>query len=381
MCRWCPGPGLAPPDLRGQSVTQDRRNELVLLVPLWILAVIAVLFLLRETSVLLVPIALAGLTSVVLYPLVVRLAHVGLPPALGAGLVLVLILGSIGWMGWVLQDEATQMARDLPRQIRDIRQQMERTTSTGTIDRLRGGFRCLAHFIEGFAQPADAPRPATPVPASTSTDTVQRYVWLGSTSVVNLAGSLAVITFLSYFLLIGAPSLRLRLLALLERSERWIGSEAIDEIVQQVQRFLVVRVVTAIFVGLATWLALRWLDAPAAGVWSVAAAVLNSVPFFGPLIVSIGLGFVGLLAGGFAEALQYAGMALLITSLEGWLITPPLLGQATRMNTLSVFLGLLVWSWLWGVSGTLLAVPLMSVIKAIADRVDALKPVSRLLQP
>jgi predicted PurR-regulated permease PerM len=160
-----------------------------------------------------------------------------------------------------------------------------------------------------------------------------------------------------------------------------VGSEVLDEIAHQVQRFLVVRVVTAMIVGVATWIALSWLGAPAAGLWSAAAAILNSIPFFGPLIVSVGLAAVGLISGGFTEAFQYGGAALVITSIEGWLITPPLLGQATRMNTLAVFFGLLLWSWLWGVWGTLLAVPLLSVIKTIADRVESLRPVSKALAP
>jgi predicted PurR-regulated permease PerM len=370
-------------------VTQDRSNQLLLAVPLWILTVIGLLFLLQAMRVLLVPIALAGLASAVLYPVVARLERLRVPPVLGAALVLLLIVGSIGWMGWALQDEATQMARELPRQIRQVRLQMERTTSSGTLNRLREALDEVRKAAETASQPsmaparAPAPDAGTPAPAGAAagTEAVQRYVWLGSTGAVNLAGSLTVITFLSYFLLIGAHSLRLRLLALLERSDRRIGNEVIDEIVQQVQRFLAVRVITAIIVGVATWLALRWLDAPAAGLWSVAAGVLNSVPFFGPLIVSVGLAAVGLISGGFSEAMQYGGVALVITSIEGWLITPPLLGQAARMNTLAVFVGLLVWSWLWGVWGTLLAVPLMSVVKAVADRVEALKPVSRLLAP
>ena len=363
-------------------MTQDRRNQLVLTVPLWILAVIAALFLLREMRVLLVPIALAALASAVLYPLVSWLEGKRIPPSVGAALILMLILGLIGWIGWGLQDEATQMARELPRQIRQVRLQMERTTSTGTFSRLREALEEVRKTAETASEPTSREEPApAEAPSSTSGDAVQRYVWLGSTGAVNLAGSLVVITFLTYFLLIGAHSMRLRLLALLERSERRIGNEAIDEIVHQVQRFLAVRLVTAIIVGVATWLALRWLGAPAAGVWSVAAGVLKSVPFFGPLIVSVGLAAVGLMSGGFSEAVQYGGVALLITSLEGWLITPPLLGQATRMNTISVFVGLLIWSWLWGIWGTLLAVPLLSVLKAIADRVEVMKPVSRLLAP
>lgn len=132
--------------------------------------------------------------------------------------------------------------------------------------------------------------------------------------------------------------------------------------------------------AVATWLALLAFGAPAPAFWGVSAGVLNSIPYFGPVIVSAGLAIVGLFAGGLTMAVKLAGVALVITSLEGWLLTPPLLGRAARMNTLAVFLGLLVWTWIWGIWGTLLAVPLLSLVKAVSDHVERLEPVSRLLQ-
>jgi len=74
-----------------------------------------------------------------------------------------------------------------------------------------------------------------------------------------------------------------------------------------------------------------------------------------------------------------AGVSLLITTLEGSLLTPMLLSRASAMNQVAVFAGLLFWSWIWGVWGMLLAVPMMMVIKVICDRVDALHPVGHLL--
>ena len=129
----------------------------------------------------------------------------------------------------------------------------------------------------------------------------------------------------------------------------------------------------------ATWISLVLLDAPAPGVWSVAAGVFNWVPYFGPIIVSGGLALVGFVAGGMSMALQISLVALVITSVEGSVLTPLVMGRATRMNTLAVFLSLLFWSWVWGIWGTILAVPLTSVIKAIADHVEPLDWLSDLL--
>lgn len=70
---------------------------------------------------------------------------------------------------------------------------------------------------------------------------------------------------------------------------------------------------------------------------------------------------------------------LAITSVEGWLLEPPLLGKVEHMHVVVVFLGVLLWTWLWGAWGTILAVPMLVVVKSICDHVESLAPVGRQL--
>ena len=74
-----------------------------------------------------------------------------------------------------------------------------------------------------------------------------------------------------------------------------------------------------------------------------------------------------------------AGVSLAITSLEGWLLTPTLMGKVASMNRVAVFVGLLFWSWAWGVWGLLLAVPIMMSIKVFCDHVEELEPIGKFL--
>ena len=100
------------------------------------------------------------------------------------------------------------------------------------------------------------------------------------------------------------------------------------------------------------------------------------------MIISGGLFVIGLVqGGGLAQAVQMSGAAILITSLEGWLLAPALMGKAERMSALAVFLGLLVWTWVWGAWGTVLAVPMLVVIKSVADHVERFRPLGRLMAP
>ena len=78
-------------------------------------------------------------------------------------------------------------------------------------------------------------------------------------------------------------------------------------------------------------------------------------------------------------AATVAGVALVITSLEGFLLTPYMLGRVGRLNHIAIFVSLLFWSWLWGVWGMLLAVPMLMGIKAICDHIEELQPVADFL--
>ena len=74
-----------------------------------------------------------------------------------------------------------------------------------------------------------------------------------------------------------------------------------------------------------------------------------------------------------------AGITLLVTSIDGFLLTPLLTSKFSKMNNLAVFLSLLFWGWLWGALGMLLAVPIMMVIKSICDHIEGLQPIGHLL--
>jgi len=137
---------------------------------------------------------------------------------------------------------------------------------------------------------------------------------------------------------------------------------------------------TSAGVALVTWGALWGLGLQQAALWGLVAGVLNSIPYYGPLLVTAGLSIVGFLQfGTVGMTAAVAGVSLLITTLEGSLLTPMLMGRASAMNQVAIFAGLLFWSWIWGLWGMLLAVPMMMVVKVICDHVESLQPVGHLL--
>ena len=98
---------------------------------------------------------------------------------------------------------------------------------------------------------------------------------------------------------------------------------------------------------------------------------MNLVPFFGPLIVTVVVGAVAFLQfGSVSDASLVAGMTIVITTLEGNFITPQLLSRTSSLNLVAMFVAIAFWSWVWGVAGMLLAIPILMAVKVICDRVE-----------
>ena len=383
------------------------RHQLALLVPLWLLAIVATLFLLREATQLLIPIVLAVLISYMLEPIVAWLARHRLPRLAGTSAVLITLLGLAIWGTYSLRDDAMQAIGTLPEAARRAREMV--TAQTGrepgaSIQRAAEaltGESAAQHSTDrrqqvtgtsGQRQGGREPESATRSPGETgeqhpqdgSSLRVGTLVQRGVGSVFALAGHLMVITFLVFFLLLSGHHVRARVIEIAgpDNERRRTVATIMDDINAQIQRFLLVRLVTAVVVGALTWGVLAWMNVQNAAVWGILAGVFNSIPYFGPIIVSGGLLVVGLVqGGGLSQALQMSVAALVITSLEGWLLTPPLMGKAERMSALAIFLGLLLWTWIWGAWGTILAVPMLVIVKSTADHVPRLKPIGRLLAP
>src|SRR6185436_15871518 len=115
------------------------------------------------------------------------------------------------------------------------------------------------------------------------------------------------------------------------------------------------QILTSVVVGVLTWGALGMLGLHQAALWGLMAGVFNSIPYYGPLLVTGGLSVVGFLQfGTIGMTAAVAGISLVITTLEGSILTPRLMGRVAQMNTVAVFAGLLFWNWIWGVWGILL---------------------------
>jgi predicted PurR-regulated permease PerM len=329
-------------------------------VAMWILAVVATVWFLRAAKALLIPIALAVLVSYALEPVVAWLERHRVHRMVGSAAVLVLVIVAVAAGGYALRRDITEVVEAVPKAAERAREMV------------------TSHLGVDVSQNTEA------APTGTSGQVPPSFLQRAVSAVFAFAGHLVVIVFLVFFLLMSGHRMRDRLVEVIgiNGDRRRTTVTIIDDINAQVQRYLLVLLVTGAIVGVATWLVLLWFGTQHAAMWGLLAGLFNSIPYFGPVIVSGGLLVIGLVQeGGLEDALRMAGASVVITSIEGWLIAPPLMGKVERMSALVVFLGLLLWTWIWGAWGTVLAVPVLVILKSVADHVERLRPVGRLMAP
>jgi predicted PurR-regulated permease PerM len=365
------------PDVLPTSVTDVRS------VSLSIIALGVAIALLKYMGEVFIPIVLGMFTFYALDPLVDRLQRWGVPRALGALLGIFIVVGSVAGVTFVLADDVARVIEGLPAATQKMRAALRANRATaapGTLDRIQKA----AEEIEKAAKEAAGESDSRGVMKVEVTQpfSASDYFWRGSTQAVVLASQGAMILFLAYFLLLSDDLFKRKFVEIIgpTLTRKKLTVEILNEIASQIERFLLVQIFTSAVVGVATGVALWWLGVAQSGLWGLVAGVFNSVPYFGPVIVTAVLSAVAFVQfGDLTMPVVVGAVTLLITSLEGWVLTPMLTGRVAQINTIAVFVGLIFWSWLWGIAGLLLAVPLTLSIKAGCDRIEALQPLGKLL--
>ena len=366
-----------------QSAVRDPQFVDVRSAALTVLAVLATILVLQYAQSMIIPIVLALLVSYALEPIVATLARWRIARPIGAAIVLVAMTVAGGSLLYGLRTEANAIIRELPQAARRLREKME-SDRPSTADAIRQ-VQKAATELEKAANAAAPPPPSTGaqrVQVEPPPFNVSDYFLWGSVGAAAAVGQLVLILFLVYFLLASGDLYRRKMVKIAGPSltKKKITLQILSEIDRQIERFLLVQIFTSTVVAVATWLTFRALGVNQAGVWGVLAGIFNSIPYFGPVLVTAGTAAVGFLQFGNVQmAILVSGASLLITSLEGFLLTPWLTSRASSMNAVAVFIGLLFWGWVWNVWGMLLAVPMLMVIKAICDHVEDFKPIGELL--
>ena len=351
-------------------------------VPTLLIASFVVIYFLHWAKPFLVPLFVGVLISYALSPVVNWVERIHIPRPIAAVVVLAAFIGPTVMLAYAMADDAIELAETLPLSIKKVANAV-RGDGSSTMSKIQQAAKELEEVAKG--EPAEPPRRTarvTTVQVEPSAMKVTDYLWSGSKTALIGLGEALMVTFLVMFLLISGDMFKRKLVKVIGHtlSEKKITVQILDEIDIQIQRYMLVLLVSNVLLGIVTWLTFMALGVEQAGAWGVAAGLLHVIPYFGPSVTAAATALAGFLQfGTLTMAFTVAGSTLVISSLIGIVLTTWLTGRASHMNSASVFISLLFWAWIWGLWGLLLGIPIMVIVKVISDHIEGLAPISELL--
>jgi len=363
-----PAAAAAPPvEQIAAAGTKTTPVQIVLMV----LGTVAFLYFARP---LVLPVFVACMAGMTLKPLIRWSSCCHMPPALSAALVLCFLVAAVGIGFFQLGRPALAWMNEAPQHMTELRQRVLKLFPRAA------RFSAAAAAVNNLGA-TDAEKAAE----QKKTPMLEVKESRGAGSILNWTGTLLAgigETLVLVYLLLASGDLFLQKLVRVmpTLSDKKRAVEISHEIQQNISNYLFSVSLINFALGLLVGGGLYFMGVPNAAMWGMLVAVLNFVPYFGPVTGVIVLGTVGLLTfDTFWQGLLPPAWYLLLHLLEANLVTPVLLGRRFTLNPVVIFVSLIFWTWLWGVPGALLSVPILVSIKVVCDRVPVMSPVSELL--
>lgn len=346
-----------------------------------VIAAIAVIYLLHWGAPFFVPLLVALLISYALAPLVDVLARLVRLRVIAATLVVGAVVVLLGTAAWAWSDDARNLWGQVPNAARSISGSLKKMAQKSPPSPVAEVKKAAAE-IESIAQTGKSAPAAAPPAAAASTISFWGLVWSGGKGAAIVMSQVLAVLFLVFFMLASGDLFKRKLVKLAGNtlSEKKITVEMIDEIDLQIRRYLMVVLVSNILVGVGTWFAFRLMGVNYAELWGLSSAILHTAPYFGPALVAAAAFVAGFLQfQDWGQATMVSGVSILVATLVGSVFATWLASRQTQMNTTATFIGLLFFGWIWGLWGVLLAIPVLAIVKTIADTKEEWKPVSEFL--
>lgn len=336
------------------------------IIGIFIILVVQCLYLGKEF---LTPVFLAFLLSTTLAPVVRLLTRWHIPPAVGATLLIAGAAFLFLLLGYVTSGPIAAMIADAPQIGHVLKLKL-----IGLRQSLQGALEATTQLESVTSEMSDS--------AAQKVVVAQPGILTRAAGNLLSAGTTIAITFvLSLFLLASGNLFYQKIVQSFSRlSDKKKVLRIVYNIEGEISRYLlaitVINIMVGIFIGCGLWII--GIENPL--VWGVLAFLLNYLPYIGALISIVLVGAISLVT--FTNplySLLAPGLILFSHVVEGQFLTPMFVGRRMELNAVAVFISISFWSWLWGFIGALMAVPILVVIKVIADHVEGLKPLGNFL--
>jgi predicted PurR-regulated permease PerM len=354
-------------------------------VALVILSTIAVIFALDWAQNFVIILLLGILLAYMLNPVVKWLEYAKIPRVIASSIAILTFIGCISFTAFALRGQVQSIISKLPE---------ASTKLTSAFETKRGEPLTNIQKVQIAASQVETATNSVANAVATKKNKpmhvvidehkfkIGDFLWRGSLGIFGFVGGAITMSFLAYFLLLSGNTLKRKLVRLTGPSltHKKITINILEDINNSIQRYMFMLLVTNVMVGLLMWIAFRSLGLENAGAWAVAAGFLHVVPYFGPILTTSLTGIAAYMqSGSIPMAMMVVGATMLIATVVGVFVTTWMTGRIAKMNSAAVFISLLFFTWLWGVWGMLLGIPLIVIIKVICVHIEHLQPVAELL--
>lgn len=332
------------------------------------LFVLACLYTLRTAREFLLPLVIGMMLYFLLVPAVRMLKRAGLPESAGAAVVVLSVLLVVGLGAYALSWPATTWMARAP----------------GGLRRVETKLKPVFRGVEKLTRTAQQVEDLTAGPTTGTPEVQVKEPGIGAAFVGGMQSFLgggAIVLSLLYFLLASGDTVVRKIVQASPRlADRQRAVDIAREMEQQISAYLIVTTFMNAAFGIVVAAALWLMGMPNPVLWGVVAAVSNFIPYLGGLISTAVIGLAALLA--FENvwwALLVPTVYFAINTLEGYVITPLIMGRRFTLDPALLFVGLLFWWFVWGAPGALLAVPMMAAFKIFCEHVESLQPIAAFL--
>jgi predicted PurR-regulated permease PerM len=341
----------------------DLRTIKRIFIGIFVLLILVVCYAAQEV---LIPLTLALLLSLLLSPVVTILQRLKVPRLLGSIFVLLGMVVAMGGGITLLAQPARDWLANMPATVQTIQQRFR--SFREPLQRAEEATKKL----ESLTQSGDK---TTVVSAQPSLLTSM------ATGTPRVLGAVAAVLLLVYFFLSSGDSFLRRMVEIAPGlSEKKTVVSIARDVQDEMSRYLLMVSVINLVLGIITAAIMALLGVPNPLLWGAVAGVLNFAPYIGPTMTGIVLFIVGFTTfDTLAAALAVPGCFLALAFVEGQLVTPTIIGRRLALDPTVVFVWLLLWGWLWGIVGVLLAGPLIACFRIVCQHVDSLNSVCVLI--
>ncbi|WP_052134276.1 AI-2E family transporter [Sphingomonas sp. 37zxx] len=354
-------PPAAPP-ATGQDETpgeQLRRDRLLAALTLMagVGLFLAIPFALKAGAEFFMPLTAAIVIAIALVPLLEWLERRRVPAPLASLTCVILFLGVANAALASIVVPAWQWVRILPERIEQIQSNV-----APLIDFYSNAERFVNRTIENFAT-APARKTAEVATAAPPTGLLDLVGTSAPSAIIEMFFAILVI----YFFLSGWT--RLRRNAITSRTSfggAIATARVIQDVVDDTSAYLGTITVINLLLGLIVAAALYVIGMPTPLMWGGIVALLNYIPYFGPVMAALLLALGGLMTYDDIWLASLPAIIMVVAHLiEANAITPLIVGHRLTINPIMILVSLSFWGWVWGTTGALLAVPLLIIIQTV----------------